>query len=266
MSRPQQVIVEQARRLASELPPPLVESLASAVEQAGPRWPLCKGAILSCLSHPQYRSLAAELMVAWETEAATVEPAAVAMALLAAAEVERRHREEQAVELVWTGPDTHSVPIRHTEQAILQVIDAARDRLLLISYAVYKIPRVCLAMVRAADRGVKLRIVVEAGEKQGTNSMRTKLAALGDAVARRAEVYYWPAELRPRNETEGQGVLHVKAAVADGRWLLLTSANLTEHAFTLNMEMGLLVTGGSLPAQTERHFERLIEARVLTTP
>jgi phosphatidylserine/phosphatidylglycerophosphate/cardiolipin synthase-like enzyme len=85
-------------------------------------------------------------------------------------------------------------------------------------------------------------------------------------VARRAEVYYWPAEQRPRNEAEGQGVLHVKAAVADGRFLLLTSANLTEHAFTLNMEMGLLVSGGSLPAQAERHFEWLVESGVLTTP
>jgi phosphatidylserine/phosphatidylglycerophosphate/cardiolipin synthase-like enzyme len=92
------------------------------------------------------------------------------------------------------------------------------------------------------------------------------LIALGDGVAQRAEVYYWPAEQRPRNEAEGQGVLHVKAAVADGRLLLLTSANLTENAFSLNMEMGVLVSGGGLPAQAERHFERLIDAGVLTKP
>jgi phosphatidylserine/phosphatidylglycerophosphate/cardiolipin synthase-like enzyme len=84
---------------------------------------------------------------------------------------------------------------------------------------------------------VRLRIVVEAGDWQGSHTVRSKLVALGDALAGRAKVYYWPAEQRPRNETEGQGVLHVKAAVADGRFLLLTSANLTEYAFTLNMEM-----------------------------
>jgi phosphatidylserine/phosphatidylglycerophosphate/cardiolipin synthase-like enzyme len=266
MNRPQQVIVEHARRVAAEVPPSLVEALAAAIEQAGPFWSRCKGAILTSVSQPLYRSLAADLLRASEAEAASVSPEAVAFALLGASEVERLRREEQAVELVWTGPDTQAIPVRHTEQAVLQVVDAAKDRLLVVSYAVYNIPRVCGAMVRAANRGVRLKIVVEAGDLQGSHSIRSKLAALGDAVAQRAEVYYWPAEQRPRNETEGQGVLHVKAAVADGRWMLLTSANLTEHAFTLNMEMGLLVTGGILPAQTERHFERLIEVGVLTTP
>jgi len=59
------------------------------------------------------------------------------------------------------------------------------------------------------------------------------------------------------------GILHVKCAVADGRFLFLSSANLTEYAFTINMELGLLVTGGKLPGQVERHFERLVMTEVL---
>ena len=59
-------------------------------------------------------------------------------------------------------------------------------------------------------------------------------------------------------------MLHVKAAVADGRLLLFGSANLTESAFTLNMEMGALACGGALPDQVERIFDRLIEAGVLS--
>jgi phosphatidylserine/phosphatidylglycerophosphate/cardiolipin synthase-like enzyme len=266
MNRPHQVIVEQAQRIAGELPLPLVETLAEAIEQAGSDWRKARGTILGRLSHAAYRSLATDLLRAWETDAPSVRAEAVALALIAAAEVERRHRQDQTVELVWTGPDTQAVPIRHTEQAVLQIINAATERLLVVSYAVYKIPRICEAMVRAADRGVRLKVVVEAGDRQGSHSIRSKLAALGEPVAQRAEVYYWPAEQRPRNDAEGQGVLHVKAAVADGRCMLLTSANLTEHAFTLNMEMGLLVTGGSLPAQTERHFEWLIGAGVLRMP
>lgn len=266
MRRPQQVIVEQARRVASEMPLPLVEMLVEAIEQAGVRWATSKGTILANLLHPHYRSLAAELLRAWEVEAATIVPAAVTMALLAAAEAEQRHREESRVELVWTGPDTQAVPIRHTEQAVLQVIDAATERLLLVSYAVYRIPRVCQALVRAADRGVRLKIIVEAGDQAGSYTVRSKLMALGDAVAGRAEVYYWPAEQRPLNEADGRGVLHVKAAVADGRVLLLTSANLTENAFTMNMEMGLLVSGGILPGRVWRHFDRLIEVGVLVKP
>ena len=51
--------------------------------------------------------------------------------------------------------------------------------------------------------------------------------------------------------------------MADGRWLFLSSANLTEYAFTINMELGLLVTGGKLPQQVEEHFDRLMATGTL---
>ena len=54
--------------------------------------------------------------------------------------------------------------------------------------------------------------------------------------------------------------------MADGRWLFLSSANLTEYAFTLNMELGLLFKGGGLPEQIEMHFDRMIQTGVLATP
>lgn len=40
--------------------------------------------------------------------------------------------------------------------------------------------------------------------------------------------------------------------------MFLSSANLTEYAFTINMELGLLVTGGNLPGEVEQHFDRLV--------
>jgi phosphatidylserine/phosphatidylglycerophosphate/cardiolipin synthase-like enzyme len=45
--------------------------------------------------------------------------------------------------------------------------------------------------------------------------------------------------------------------------MFLSSANFTECAFTINMELGLLVTGGTLPGQVERHFERLVDTGAL---
>jgi phosphatidylserine/phosphatidylglycerophosphate/cardiolipin synthase-like enzyme len=41
-------------------------------------------------------------------------------------------------------------------------------------------------------------------------------------------------------------------AVADGRVLLLPSANLTESAFSLNMELGVLVHSGAVADQVKR--------------
>jgi hypothetical protein len=53
----------------------------------------------------------------------------------------------------------------------------------------------------------------------------------------------------PRWAKEKLGTLYVKCAVADGRWLFLSSADLTEDAFSNHKELGVLVTGGKLPVQ-----------------
>jgi phosphatidylserine/phosphatidylglycerophosphate/cardiolipin synthase-like enzyme len=55
----------------------------------------------------------------------------------------------------------------------------------------------------------------------------------------------------------------VKCAVADGEWLFLSSANLTRQAFTINMELGMLLRGGTIPVRVEQQFERLIQAEQL---
>jgi phosphatidylserine/phosphatidylglycerophosphate/cardiolipin synthase-like enzyme len=105
---------------------------------------------------------------------------------------------------------------------------------------------------------------VETPDKlEGENEYST-LLALGDDVAACSAVYYWPKDRRGRDEGGKLGILHVKCAVADGRWLFLSSANLTEYAFTINMELGVLVTGGSLPGQVQEHFDRLIGAGSLS--
>jgi phosphatidylserine/phosphatidylglycerophosphate/cardiolipin synthase-like enzyme len=140
------------------------------------------------------------------------------------------------------------VPLRQTEQALLQVIDSAGQRLTVVSYAVYRIPRICEALVRAADRGVAISVVVESPDRVEGQKAYSTLAALGPSVAGRCGVYVWPVEKRFRDGAGRPGILHVKCAVADAQWLFLSSANLTEYAFTLNMELGVLMRGGRCPA------------------
>jgi phosphatidylserine/phosphatidylglycerophosphate/cardiolipin synthase-like enzyme len=92
------------------------------------------------------------------------------------------------------------------------------------------------------------------------------LAQRVDALPTRSAVYLWPLDQRKKNANGKPGTLHVKCAAADGRRLFLSSANLTEYAFTLNMELGVPISGGELPGQVETPFVRLIEAGVLATP
>ncbi|CAN5537630.1 hypothetical protein BH11PLA2_BH11PLA2_16420 [soil metagenome] len=254
---PERVIVESAYALACSLPGGTVETVAAAILTSSEG--SLRAEISKRVPHHQNRELALAFVDRWRNEARDVEGRTVAVALQSAALAEQTHRDSQSVELVWTGPDTEQIPFRRTEQAILQVLDAATTRITLVSFAVYRIPNVGKALVRAAKRGVRLTVILETPDKiEGVGEYST-IKALGQEVAACSTVYFWPKENRPVGDNKKVGILHVKCAVADGEWLFLSSANLTQQAFTINMELGMLVRGGTMPNRVEKQFERLIE-------
>jgi phosphatidylserine/phosphatidylglycerophosphate/cardiolipin synthase-like enzyme len=267
MEQGQQIIAIEANSLAKALPHSLMQSLCASVDACDlSDWPGSRHRVIGGIAHAHYRSLVGNFLDCWKSQASDVSCEAVAAALRTAVHCEKAHQDHQAVELVWTGPDVGVVPFRRTEQALLQVIDGAKKRVLVVSYAVYNIPRICDSLVRAAGRGVKIRVVVETPDRlEGQNTYST-LRALGSQVAAKSSVYYWPLDNRAKDVNGKAGILHVKCAVSDGRTLFLTSANLTEYAFTINMELGLLITGGGLPEQIEQHFDRMIQTGVLAKP
>jgi len=253
-----------AARLADRLPHAVMIAVAESVALHGQTdRPHARQAILQSLPTPNFRDATADFLDLWHSAAGGIEAAAVAVALVTAAKCEHDHRHEETVEVVWTGPETTDSRFRHTEQAILEVINSAIRRLTVVSYAVYRIPRIREALVAAANRGVSIRLIVETPNRIEGQGEYNCLLALGDNVASACSVYYWPQENRAKDDNGKIGILHVKCAVADGHRMLLSSANFTEYAFTINMELGLLVTGGKLPGQVERHFERLVEAEML---
>jgi phosphatidylserine/phosphatidylglycerophosphate/cardiolipin synthase-like enzyme len=255
------LIAEEASRLARLLPSSVIEAVAARLGRAdGSSLGTLRGQVAQAVPGPHHRALVVAFLDRWISEAAGVLPQSVVLALLAASEAEKSHRDSQSVELAWTGPEVGVVPLRQTEQVILQVIDSANERLLVVSYAVFNIPRICEALIRAADRCVAITIVVESPDRNEGRKAYNTLAALGPAVASRCDVYLWPIEGRPRSDSGKPGLLHVKCAVADGKRLFLSSANLTEYAFSINLELGVLITDGDAPVQVEAHFGRMIES------
>jgi len=258
---PERIIIESAYALACSLPSSTVEAVAAAILTISEG--SLRAEISKRVAHHQHRDMALAFVDVWRNKAKELDSRTVAVALQTAALSELTHRDAHSTELVWTGPDVDGVPFRRTEQAILQVLDSATKRITLVSYAVYRIPRICDALVRAAHRGVRINVVVETPNKIEGQTEYNTIQALGDSVASVSAVYYWPEEKRSQAVGGKHGILHVKCAVADGRWLFLSSANLTDYAFTINMELGLLVTGGPLPGQVEEQFDRLIGMGVL---
>ena len=255
---PERYIVESAIDLARELPSGVVESVAEAILT-------CSGGslraeIIRRIAHHHHRDLAIAFVDRWRNEYRELEERTVAVALQSASLSAQCYRDSQSVELVWTGPDTEQTPFRRTEQAILQVLDSAKCGITLVSFAVYRIPNVRYALVRAAKRGVQLTVIVETPDKIAGEGEYSTNRALGPDVEACSTVYFWPKENRAKDDNGKIGILHVKCAVADGQRMFLSSANFTEYAFTINMELGLLVTGGKLPSQVEEHFERLMQS------
>jgi phosphatidylserine/phosphatidylglycerophosphate/cardiolipin synthase-like enzyme len=253
-------LAEGAARLAADLPTEIAEVTAGAL-LAATSFEDGYRLVAERVGHPQYRRSIGSYLEAGAADPGAT-PQALGYALLAVAASESAHRAGQQVEVVWTGPDTANVPFRRTEQVILQLLDGARDRVTLVSYAVYEIPRVREALVRAAGRGVQLTVILETPDKVEGEHAYSTLRALGRDVAARARVYYWPREHR-REQAGKIGKLHAKCLVADGSRIFISSANLTQHAFELNMELGVLITGGKIPGEVEKIFEGLIGAGVV---
>lgn len=254
-----QQFVEAVTTLASSLPSSTVQAVAEAIASCSQTQ--LRAEIAKRVPQHHQRSLVLAFLDSWQDS--SVEPSAVAFALLTAARTEQKHRASQSVELVWTGPDSNSNPVRRTEQSILQVLDSAHERITLVSFAVYSIPNIAAALVRAAKRGVVITVVVETPDKLGGENEYSTLQALGPEVETCSSVYYWPKEKRQLSESSKPGILHVKCAVADGIWLFLSSANFTQQAFTVNMELGLLLKGGTIPLEIEHRFQELIKSGTL---
>lgn len=257
-------IANQSARLAASLPARVTSDLANTLTLLAPNdWRRIRLKATQCVPQTRFQDTVDAFLQAWQEHASEVSPATVAMALYTAAKAIDLMRDEQQVELVWTGPSTPSIPMRRTDQALLQVIEVAQSDLLIVSFAVYNIPTVVDALIAAGRRGVCLRICLEAPEPSGQQIAYDTIRALGQDVGHIAQLYIWPRDQRPTGATGKPASLHAKCAVADGCMLFISSANLTEYAMKLNMELGVLIKGGELPERMTSHFERLIESNTL---
>lgn len=262
MRRAFSAVSDAAALLAVQVPRSAIETLAMAIAASEDQTTFVH-AIPACIPHAYHRALASRFVEVWQENAAEVPPVAAAMCLLGAVEGIGQHRSDESVELVWTGPDVGVIPVRLTEQALIQLVDASHERVTVVNFAVYHVPRVCEALRRAAARGCSISLILETPDGQEGPAGYDTVAALGSGIRECSEIYVWPATARQADSKGRRGLMHVKAAIADGERLLLSSANLTEYALSTNMELGVLITGGRLPRDAQRHFDELVRSGVL---
>ena len=219
--------------------------------------------LYQAIPHDEYRHKITALTVSWQTTSVDLTGAALALALQTSTATDAARREDISVELAWTGPGTPSIPLRRTDRVLLDLIDAAQEELWIVSFVVTKVPDIGQALKNAVARGVSFNLIVET-EGAGAAILNEKqLRALSKDFNNQIRTYYWPVEQRKINEKGQYGSLHVKCAIADRRQMFVSSANLTEFALSLNMELGVVLQGKLLPERVVRHFETLVQKGIL---
>lgn len=158
---------------------------------------------------------------------------------------------------VWTGPANGSFPVRRFDQVLYDLVSRAQRRILIVTFAAYRVGHLCELLLAAMARGAKLTLVLEGEASSGGQLSHDALNAFRSIMDAGCEIYSWPLENREKNAAGRPGKLHVKCAVADDT-ALVGSGNLTEDAFNRNMELGLVVRGQATADAVYDHFAALI--------
>lgn len=190
-------------------------------------------------------------------------PLALAWALRGAAAQDATHRAGDRLDLVWSGPETPTIKPRQSYGALLEVIDTSRQGLTIASFAAYHIEAVHLAILRAVGRGVAVRLILESNSASAGKIHYEPLAALGLGAVKGITAYVWPLAKRPTNASGQHGSLHMKCAVADASLVLISSANLTDYALNLNMELGVIMRSKTIGYEVASLFDWLIDNDIL---
>lgn len=216
-----------------------------------------KVALAGVVGTPVASEMVDQLIDAWRDT--TVSADQLALMLLAASHVLNKVDSEQSTELVWTGPTTPFVSARRTEQALLQVINAAAQTLFITSFVAYDVSTIVKALNAATERGVDILMLLELSQDHGGSITFDAIGKMKMLVPS-ARLYAWQDKIDPFSD----GSVHAKVAVADGNICFITSANLTGFAMEKNMEAGVLISGGRIPRLLDEHLRSLIDTKVIS--
>jgi phosphatidylserine/phosphatidylglycerophosphate/cardiolipin synthase-like enzyme len=178
-----------------------------------------------------------EITRAWRAEMPGTTGPGLALALATVRAFPRPRPAQVAV----SGPLSASVPARLTSGVATEVIRSAETSLLIASFAAHGARDVVAEIGRAADRGVRVDLLLE----ESTHAS-SAFAAL-------------PGRVRLWHRAGSPGVLHAKLIAADRHTALLGSANLTDRALSHNIELGVVLRDRRVVGALVDHFRWLLD-------
>jgi PLD-like domain len=197
----------------------------------------------------------------------------IATALELVAQDRQRHpRLEDAIDLVITGPEASGVANRDTRVVVRELFANAQRSVMIAGYAIYQGKSVFQALAdRMAEMPtLKVRLILEIQRAPGDTTQASLLVRqFADRFREKQwpqdrplpEVYYDPRSI-DLSATE-RSAMHAKCIVVDNREVFISSANFTEAAQNRNLEVGVLIRSAPVAENLARHFEALIEQKLL---
>ena len=205
------------------------------------------------------KSIISQFESSWKSNR-EVSPPEVAAALRGASAAAIENEKRGKTEIVWTGPSVGHVPIRHTEQVLCEVINSATRELFIVSFVAYEIETVTKAMRDAIGKNVKINLLLELSYDQGGKVGQDSIKMMRRLFPS-ANIYSWSTKGKT-DPKQHIGSIHAKCAIADSEIAFITSANLTTAAMERNIELGVLMKGGKVPLELQKHFDSLILAGI----
>jgi len=248
-------LLDAVAAVVSLVSPAKVEAIASRIRRTD--MARSASALNGVVGTPVATGVIDQLVDAWQSH--PVSPDELASMLVAASHVFIKASSEQSTELVWTGPTTPFVSARRTEQALLQVINAATSTLFIMSFVAYDVSGIVKALNDASSRGVLISMLLESSQDHGGSITIDAIGKMKTLIPA-ARLYAW----RDKAEPFSEGRVHAKVAVADTGTCFITSANLTGFAMEKNMEAGVLITGGRIPRLLDEHLRSLVDTKVVS--
>ncbi|GAA5071008.1 phospholipase D-like domain-containing protein [Roseibacterium beibuensis] len=189
------------------------------------------------------RSIAAQALAFWHRDARTLEEMAPATVAPAAAPAAGAPLMRHLVSRPWADDGA-------LERYYVDLIDAARDDILIFSEFFYPPPAIEAALLRAEARGVRVRIVLMMSSPEISERFVTSLT--GASVARHADRFEFYAY-------QGYAqLMHVKMLVIDHRLSVTGSVNFNRRTYYHDTENLLVTLDPGFAARLERLAEGLI--------
>ena len=160
---------------------------------------------------------------------------------------------EEKIELVLTAPPSFNLRAKRTEDVVDELLQSARVSITMTGYSVSEHIKDFLdVIINKSQKGVFVKIFINKVDEQ--NAIEKLIAHKG----RFLKIYNYS------NETDKMAALHAKVISIDNERTLVSSANLSYHGMSANIEMGCVIQSKKIANKINEVFKNLIFGKVFT--